>query len=191
MFPFLLSVIERLGGRGIVSALNYDLPQKIWVFEFMIVCISMNVELKKRIEEYFKGDEEALPSILEAIMARKISGKHEDTDDELMDELRLAPVDDVKDVDFESDFEDEYSTDEEINDLYNAKERVVKEMMEDDEYFNMDDKKWNDMIREAIQEGDLRDMRECEEILEDMLHFDKLLPGIIVMLLLLEVARRF
>jgi len=28
-----------------------------------------------------------LPSIMEAIMARKLSGKHEDTDDELMDEL--------------------------------------------------------------------------------------------------------
>lgn len=134
-----------------------------------------NKELKKRIEQYFKGDEEALPSILEAILARKISGKHEDTDDELMDELRFAPVDGVKDVDFESDFEDEYSTDEEINNLYNVEEKVAKEMLED-EYFNMDDKKWNDMIREAIQEGNLRDMRQCEEILEDMLHFDELLP---------------
>ena len=150
----------------------------------------MNTELKKRIEQYFKGDEEALPSILEAILARKISGKHEDTDDELMDELRFAPVDGVKDVDFESDFEAEYSTDEEINNLYNVEEKVVKEMVED-EYFNMDDKKWNDMIREAIQEGNLRDMRQCEEILEDMLHFDDLLPGIVIILFLLKVLRRF
>lgn len=135
-----------------------------------------NKELKKRIDQYFNGDEEALSSVLEAILSRKLSGKHEDTDDELVDEFRFTPVDGVKDEDFESDFEEAHETDDEIKDLYNARDTVVKGMMEDDEYFNMDSKKWNDIIREATQGGYLRDMRECENILEDMLHFDKLLP---------------
>ncbi|KAL5748854.1 hypothetical protein ACOSP7_025897 [Xanthoceras sorbifolium] len=134
-----------------------------------------NKELKTRIEKYFKGDEEALPSILEAILQRKLVGKHEETDDELVEELRMKPLDDVKDQEFESDFEELYETDEEIKDLYNAKEHVVKKMV-DDEYFNMDDKKWDEMISEAVEDGYLKDTRECEEILEDMLSWEKLLP---------------
>ncbi|XP_052192801.1 uncharacterized protein LOC127801593 [Diospyros lotus] len=134
-----------------------------------------NKELKMRLEKYFKGDEEALPSIMEAILARKLTGKHEETDDELMDELRMKPLDDVKDKEFESDFEELYETDEEIDDLYNARDIVMKRMMKD-EYFNMDEKKWEGMIKEATDHGFLKDMRECEGILEDMLSWDKLLP---------------
>ena len=129
-----------------------------------------------RIEKYFKGDEEALPEILEAILARRLAGKHEDTDDELMDELRLQPLDDVESTEFQSDFEELYETDEEIDDLYNAKENVMKRMAHD-EYFNMDDRKWDDMIKEATENGFLKDAGECERILEDMLSWDKLLPG--------------
>lgn len=128
-----------------------------------------------RIDKYFKGDEEALPSILEAILQRRLVGKHEETDDELTEELRLKPLDDVKDQEFESDFEELYATDEEIDDLYSARDHVVKKMVKD-EYFNMDDKKWDEMIGEAVQHGYLKDTRECEEILEDMLSWDKLLP---------------
>ena len=51
--------------------------------------------------------------------------------------------------------------------------RMVK-----DEYFNMDDQKWDEMIKEAVQHGYLKDTKECEEILEDMLSWDKLLPGL-------------
>ncbi|KAK2647948.1 hypothetical protein Ddye_015437 [Dipteronia dyeriana] len=134
-----------------------------------------NKELKKQIEKYFKGDEEALPSILEAILQRKLKGKHEETDDELVEELQMKPLDDVKDEEFESDFEELYETDQEIENLYNAKEDIVKKMVED-EYFNMDDKKWDEMISEAVQDGYLKDTRECEEILEDMLSWEKLLP---------------
>lgn len=134
------------------------------------------LELKTRIEKYFKGDEEALPPILEAILQRKLTRKHEETDDELMDELQMKPLDDVKDKDFESDFEELYETDEEIDDLYNAKEHTMKKMVQD-EYFNMDEKKWDEMIREGIEHGYLKDTKECEEILEDMLSWDKLLPG--------------
>lgn len=134
-----------------------------------------NKELKIRIDKYFKGDEEALPSILESILSRKLAGKHEETDDELIDELQMKPLDDVKDKEFESDFEDMYETDEEIDDLYNARDIVMKKMVKD-EYFNMDDKKWEDMIKEATDHGYLKDTRECEAILEDMLNWDKLLP---------------
>ncbi|KAK9278406.1 hypothetical protein L1049_027971 [Liquidambar formosana] len=134
-----------------------------------------NKELKLRIEKYFEGNEEALPSILEAILTRKLTGKHEDTDDELMDELQFQPLADVKDKDFESDFEELYETDEEIENLYNARQIVEKRMVQD-EYFNMDDRKWDEMIKEATEKGFLKDTGECEQILEDMLSWDKLLP---------------
>ncbi|XP_059645606.1 uncharacterized protein LOC132287116 [Cornus florida] len=135
-----------------------------------------NKELKTMVEKYFEGgDEEMLPSILEAVLKRKLSGKHEDTDDELLEELQMKPLDDVKNEEFESDFEEAHETDEEIENLYNAKEIVMKRMAED-EYFNMDDKKWDEMIKEATNHGFLRDTRECEEVLEDMLSWDKLLP---------------
>lgn len=133
-------------------------------------------ELKQRLNEYFeKGDEDALPSILEAILQRKLTKKHEETDDDLLDELQMKPLDDVNDAEFESDLE-AIETDEEIDDLYNAREIVMKKKASD-EYFNMDDKKWDDMIKEATEHGFLKDTKECEEILEDMLSWDKLLPG--------------
>ncbi|KAM7253586.1 hypothetical protein ACFE04_021740 [Oxalis oulophora] len=45
-----------------------------------------------------------------------------------------------------------------------------------DEYFNMDDRKWDEMVKEATEKGYRKDTKECEEILEDMLNWDKLLP---------------
>ncbi|KAK7319148.1 hypothetical protein RJT34_03866 [Clitoria ternatea] len=134
-----------------------------------------NKELKARIESYFKGDEQALPSIMEAILQRKLSGKHDDTDDELMDEFSAQPIDGVDDREFESDFEELHETDEEIDDLYNARDVVMKRMAMD-EYFNMDDKKWDDIVEDGVKHGLLRETKECEEILEDMLSWDKLLP---------------
>ncbi|KAK4426887.1 hypothetical protein Salat_1457500 [Sesamum alatum] len=136
-----------------------------------------NKELKLQMEDYFNNfNEEALPSILQSILKRRFSQKHEDTDDELIDELQMRPLDNVNDQDFESDFEDAHETDEEIDDLYNAREIVVKKMTSADPYVNMDDRKWDDMIKEATEHGYLNDTRECEAILEDMLNWDKLLP---------------
>lgn len=134
------------------------------------------LELETRINKYFKGDEEALQSILEAIMQRGLKGKHEETDDELMDEISIQPLDDVKDKEFESDFEEYYKTDEEIDDLYNARDTVMQRMVENGP-LNMDDKKWDEIVEDAVQHGFLKDTKECEEILEDMLSWDKLLPG--------------
>ncbi|XP_021727611.1 uncharacterized protein LOC110694741 [Chenopodium quinoa] len=45
-------------------------------------------ELKHIIDRYLKGDMEVLPSIFEGILARKLCSKHDDTDDELMEEFR-------------------------------------------------------------------------------------------------------
>ncbi|KAK6163932.1 hypothetical protein DH2020_000796 [Rehmannia glutinosa] len=134
------------------------------------------------IEDYFNNfNEEALPSILESILKRKLSKKHEDTDDELIDELQLKPLDNVKDEDFESDFEEAHETDDEVEDLYSARDIVMKKMTSKDPFFNMDDRKWDDMIKEAVEHGYLNDTRECEAILEDMLNWDKLLPGSIIL----------
>lgn len=117
-----------------------------------------------------------LPSIMEAILKRGLSKKHEETDDELMDELRKAPLEEVTNAEFESDFEELHETDEEIDDLYDARKYVEKKMMKD-EFFNMDDGKWDEMVKEGVEHGFLKDTRECEGILEDMLSWDKLLPG--------------
>ncbi|CAO2824296.1 unnamed protein product [Amaranthus hypochondriacus] len=134
-----------------------------------------NEELKKRIEQYFKGDEEAFASVYEAILKRKLSGKHEHTDDELLEELRFSPIDGIRDEDFEEDFEEAHETDEDIPNLCNAENYVVNSLLED-EFFSMDDKKWGSIVQEASKFGLARDMKECEEILEDMRDWDKLLP---------------
>ncbi|KAL5169101.1 hypothetical protein HKD37_11G031082 [Glycine soja] len=41
-------------------------------------------------------------------------------------------------------------TNEEIDDLYNARDVVMKRMVKD-EYFNMDDKKWDDIVEDGIK----------------------------------------
>ncbi|KAE8675511.1 reticulon-like protein B9-like [Hibiscus syriacus] len=41
-------------------------------------------ELKMRIQKFFDGDVEAIPSIFEGILKRKLTGKHDESDDELM-----------------------------------------------------------------------------------------------------------
>lgn len=54
-------------------------------------------ELKEQIENFLQseeGNEEAISSIFETILKRKLSGKHEESDNELMDELREKPVTD-------------------------------------------------------------------------------------------------
>lgn len=45
-------------------------------------------ELKRRISRYLEGEDDAIPSIFEAILARKLSGKHDNSDDEIMEEFR-------------------------------------------------------------------------------------------------------
>ncbi|XP_074360925.1 uncharacterized protein LOC141701162 [Apium graveolens] len=87
----------------------------------------------------------------------------------------MQPLQDVKDKDFESDFEEMHETDEEIDDLYDAMD-IVKRKMAKDELFNMDDKKWDELVKEDVEHGLLKDTKECEAILEDMLNWDKLLP---------------
>uniref|UniRef100_A0A0A9DJ16 Small ribosomal subunit protein mS35 mitochondrial conserved domain-containing protein n=1 Tax=Arundo donax TaxID=35708 RepID=A0A0A9DJ16_ARUDO len=53
---------------------------------------------------------------------------------------------------------------------------MLRKKVKGDEFFNMDDTKWDAMIKEATDKGHLSNMKECEDILEDMLHWDKLLP---------------
>lgn len=180
-----------------------------------------NADFERRLENYFQVKAESeLPNVAEAVLKRKLSGKHEDTDEDLLIELRSKPLPDSRDHEVESDLEELYATheeddtdkeevddadedqaenkiqerekklreklremkmsdddsDEEMDNLYNAREYVEKKMIKD-EFFNMDDKKWDEMIREATEEGYLQSTKECEGILEDMLNYDKLLPG--------------
>jgi hypothetical protein len=55
-------------------------------------------ELKKRIERFYAGDAEAVPSIFEAILKRKLAGKHDEADKKVMEEIcgkREDPPDDI------------------------------------------------------------------------------------------------
>ncbi|KAL4578063.1 hypothetical protein LXL04_014178 [Taraxacum kok-saghyz] len=135
-----------------------------------------NKELKTQIEKYFNDkDEEALPAVFESIIRRKITGKHADTDDELLDEFQMRPLDTVNDKEFESDFEEIHETDEEIDNLYDTKSIVTKRMTQN-EFFYMDDRKWESMIKEATDNGHIKDTKECEQILQDMFTWENLLP---------------
>ncbi|KAF1002488.1 hypothetical protein AG4045_004716, partial [Apium graveolens] len=111
--------------------------------------------LKAKIEKYFKGDEEVLLDIFEAVLKRKLVGKHEDTDDELLDEFQMQPLQDVKDKDFESDFEEMHETDEEIDDLYDAMDIVKHEIKE------KVDKKFNE-IAAMIEAGEIAEEKGYE-----------------------------
>lgn len=46
------------------------------------------------------GDDEAIPSIFEAILSRKLAGKHEDSDSELMEEIKTK-TSAIQDDDFD------------------------------------------------------------------------------------------
>ncbi|XP_059306656.1 uncharacterized protein LOC132058109 [Lycium ferocissimum] len=50
-----------------------------------------NKALKQQIDKFFEGDEEAFPSIFEAILKRKLAGKSEESDEELMNQLQAQP----------------------------------------------------------------------------------------------------
>ncbi|XP_052179314.1 uncharacterized protein LOC127792777 [Diospyros lotus] len=60
-------------------------------------------ELKRRIEKYFEGDEEVIPSIFEAILKRKLTGKHDESDNELMEEFGHKPSEGDSHEEFDSD----------------------------------------------------------------------------------------
>ncbi|CAN7040959.1 hypothetical protein BRARA_B02068 [Brassica rapa] len=88
-------------------------------------------ELKKRIQSFLDdGDEDALPDLFEAMMTRKLSGKHDESDDEVMEEVRKYPINDShkvddnvesdgdsSDSDIESDDLSDGDSDEESDDL--------------------------------------------------------------------------
>ncbi|XP_066364129.1 uncharacterized protein [Miscanthus floridulus] len=134
------------------------------------------LQLKKRLETYYGVDEETeLPSVAEAVLERNLAGAHSETDDDLIEELRSKPLPEVRDRDFESDFEEMHDTDEELNDLYSAREYVEKKI-KNNGLFNMDDTKWDAWMKEATDKGCFTNMKVCEGILEDMLYWDKLLP---------------
>ncbi|CAK9312141.1 unnamed protein product [Citrullus colocynthis] len=76
-------------------------------------------ELKSKINKFYEGDVDSLPTIFEAILKRKLSGKHEDDDDELMKEIRErmpGQVEDFKDEESGSDLSELNETDEETED---------------------------------------------------------------------------
>ncbi|KAF9599404.1 hypothetical protein IFM89_036961 [Coptis chinensis] len=122
------------------------------------------------IEKYVKGEnDEDLPAIVQAVFKRRFVGDHGDTDDVPLEEG------DPSDEEIEDDFEELCSTDEDIDDLYNARDYVMKKLVKD-KYFNMDDEKWKELLQDAVNNGAFKVTKECEDILEDMEHWDKLLP---------------
>jgi small subunit ribosomal protein S35 len=131
------------------------------------------------IEKYFDGDEEALEDVMEALIRRRVTGKHDESDAELLEELKNKPVGDIPDEEFdealkagsEEDSDEDYS-----GDLCNARDMVIKKLTQD-EFFNMDDHKWDDMVQEGLDHKFLKDTKECEQILYNMLNWEKILPA--------------
>lgn len=94
-----------------------------------------NQELKKLIEKFYAGDEEAIPSIFEAILKRKLAGNSDEADKELMEEIvgkNRELLDDIDDEEFESDLDEVCDTDENIVELRNAKETLMKRKVRDE-----------------------------------------------------------
>ncbi|CAA2965059.1 Hypothetical predicted protein [Olea europaea subsp. europaea] len=62
-------------------------------------------ELKEQIDRFFKGEDEAIPSIFESILKRKLRGTGDDSDDELLKVLPDQPKhnDAESDKEFDSD----------------------------------------------------------------------------------------
>lgn len=94
-------------------------------------------------------------------------------------ELRRCASENANDEEFESDFEDGDETDEELVLLMDAKDHVVRKMKADP-FFNVDDRKWDAIVKESTEGGYLENLKECEDLLEDMQNWDKQLPGTIV-----------
>ena len=97
-------------------------------------------ELKKLIDKSYAGDAEETPMIFEAILNRKLAGKYEVADKELVEEIvgkTNESSDDINDEEesneeFESDLDELSETDEYIDELHNAKEIVMKRMARDE-----------------------------------------------------------
>lgn len=90
----------------------------------------MIAELKRKINNFYEGDVDSLPSIFEAILKRKLSGKHEDADDELMKDIRQqmpGQVEDFKDEEYDSDSGELKETDEEMEDFSCASDSEEEE----------------------------------------------------------------
>lgn len=93
-------------------------------------------ELKRRIEKFYAGDVEAVPLIFEAILKRKLAGKHDDADNKLMEEIcgkREEPLDITddeelhSDEDLDSDFEgSSYESEEDFDELCDVKKDDMK-----------------------------------------------------------------
>lgn len=135
-------------------------------------------ELKKLIDDYGKQcKDDVVKRVFGSVLERVLSGKHDEVDNELIEELRSTVLsDNANQGDDESDVEEALKIDDEIEEVVTAKETIVRRMKADP-LFNMDDRKWDAMMNKATQGGHLQHLKECEDILDDMQNQDKLLPG--------------
>ncbi|GAB2295287.1 hypothetical protein Dimus_029460 [Dionaea muscipula] len=53
---------------------------------------------------------------------------------------------------------------------------LARRLYNKDKYFNMDDTKWDEIVKDGITKGYVQDTKEMEDILEDMLNWNNLLP---------------
>ncbi|KAF2298661.1 hypothetical protein GH714_024568 [Hevea brasiliensis] len=88
----------------------------------------------------------------------RLSRKHEETDDDLMEELHMKPLDDVKDKKFESDLRRCIRLMRRLM-ICTTPRNVMKKILKD-EYFNMDDNKWDEMIKEAMEQDGIKEKVE-------------------------------
>ncbi|GLJ46696.1 hypothetical protein SUGI_0984360 [Cryptomeria japonica] len=162
-----------------------DLPTGSDEIKVLASELVQDVETKELLEElrkFWGGKEDNLEKIAEMVLRRAASAKHEESDEEIMESLRLRPVEDVRDSEFESDFEDLHEVATDINDLYNATEYTEEKLLPN-ESEEMTAEKW-DGIMEEFQEfqmtenakgkGKTYEQQSLEEHVENMAN--KLLP---------------
>ncbi|XP_071742477.1 uncharacterized protein [Rutidosis leptorrhynchoides] len=61
-----------------------------------------SAKLKTQIDKFYQGDIDAIPTIFESILKRKLAGKHDESDDELMNEFRQGQPSEVGDEESDS-----------------------------------------------------------------------------------------
>ncbi|XP_004512888.1 uncharacterized protein [Cicer arietinum] len=89
-----------------------------------------NEELKRRVARLKEGDEEAIPSVFEAILQRYLTGKPIEADQDLMREI-LGKGEESKDDDEEDEDEDEDEFDSDLEGLSDSD-------LEEEENFDLD-----------------------------------------------------
>ncbi|XP_010471445.1 PREDICTED: coiled-coil domain-containing protein 1-like [Camelina sativa] len=121
-------------------------------------------ELKNRIQKILDdGDEDSIPDLFELMMIRKLSGNHDDSDDEVMEEVvRKYPVNDAHDTHSESDIE----SDDDLRDGDDSSDSDIES--DDDDLRDGGDSSDSDIEFDGLRDVDLSNVNIKIDGLKDV-----------------------